>query len=154
MRESAKRLQQQAVVVEKSALPAPVLTYDTGARLWRLERAYVYADETGPRTITVPAGFRFDLSSVPRLLWWLIAPFDLSIVAPLMHDFLYKHRGQPPAGAILPPHRYSRADTDRLFRQIMEQENVSAWRRAAAYAAVRSFGRWAWRRDAMVPLAA
>ena len=50
-----------------STSPAPgcrrrSLTYLRG-RHWRLEASYTYHD--GPTAITVPAGFRFDLSSVP-----------------------------------------------------------------------------------------
>jgi hypothetical protein len=121
-----------------------VLTYKTASRRWRLEQTYDYYDESRGRRLTVAAGFEFDLSSVPRLLWWLIAPFELSIAAPLVHDFLYRYRGEPPPGSVLPPHRYTRAESDRLFRRAMEQEGVGAWRRGAAYAAVRAFGRVAW----------
>ena len=114
-----------------------------GARHWRLEADYTYHD--GPTAITVPAGFRFDLSSVPRLLWWLIAPFELSIVAPLLHDFLYESGGRPPDVSVDPPRTYTRAEVDRMFLEIMEAEDVAWWRRGLAYAAVRIFGRGAWR---------
>ena len=40
-------------------------------------------------TITVPTGFVTDLASVPRALWWLIAPFDVARAA-IIHDLLYK----------------------------------------------------------------
>ena len=99
----------------------------------------------GDTTITVPAGFRFDLSSVPRVFWSLIAPFELSIAAPLVHDFLYRHGGKPPEGSVAPPRAYTRAEADRTFRAMMEAEGVSAWRRTAAYLAVRAFGGRAWR---------
>jgi hypothetical protein len=39
--------------------------------------------------ITVNAGFVTDLASVPRLMWWLIAPFDVARAA-IIHDLLYK----------------------------------------------------------------
>ena len=99
----------------------------------------------GETAITVPAGFRFDLSSVPRVFWSLIAPFELSIAAPLAHDFLYRHGGQPPAGSIEPPRTYTRAEADRLFLTIMQAEGVAPWRRIPAYLAVRLFGRSSWR---------
>jgi hypothetical protein len=93
----------------------------------------------------VPAGFRFDLSTVPRALWWLIAPFELSVAAPLLHDFLYLHRGKPPAGSVKPPRTYTRAEADRIFFEIMRAEGVSPWRRMLGYLAVRVFGRRDWR---------
>ena len=152
--EAAFTTLRQAVRVAASRLAPPVLTYDTGRRTWRLEQAYAYRDEAGGRTISVPAGFLFDLSSVPRVLWGLIAPFELSIVAPLVHDFLYSYQGSLPAGSVTPPHAYSRAEADRLFRTTMEQEGVTAWRRQAAYASVRAFGGAGWGRTALVPVPA
>ena len=139
---SATQLDHAAVEVAESRLPAPLLTY-VGDRHWRLEADYAYRD--GDTRITVPAGFRFDLSSVPRALWWLIAPFEPSIAAPLLHDFLYLHGGRPPAGSLAPPRAYTRADADRVFREVMKAEGVPVWRRVLGYAAVRLFGRDAWR---------
>ena len=145
MRAFAYRLDHDRVEIAGSRLPPPVMTSPSIGR-WRLEAAYAYRD--GATTITVPAGFEFDLSSVPRVFWPLIGPFDLSIVAPLLHDFLYRHRGKPPAGSVEPPRTYERVEVDRLFLRIMEAENVSAWRRLLAYAAVRAFGGGDWRSPA------
>jgi hypothetical protein len=142
MNEEARQLSVEPVEVPASALPPPVLTY-LGNDTWRLEADYFYQD--GDRLITVPAGFEFDLSSVPRALWWLIAPFELSIAAPLLHDFLYENGGEPPAGSVVPPHSYSRREADDLFRRVMELEGVASWRRTLAYAAVRLFGGRAWK---------
>ncbi|MEJ7567717.1 MAG: DUF1353 domain-containing protein [Gaiellaceae bacterium] len=136
------QLDHDAVEIAGSRLPAPIVSYP-GERQWRLEADYEYRD--GATTIAVPSGFRFDLSSVPRLFWPLIAPFELSIAAPLVHDFLYRHAGRPPDGSVAPPRTYTRAEVDQMFRAIMEAEAVPAWRRILAYLAVRSFGRTAWR---------
>jgi hypothetical protein len=140
--DAARRLEQDRVDIPGSRLPPPVLTYLRG-RHWRLEADYTYHD--GPSAITVPAGFRFDLSSVPRAFWSVIAPFELSIVAPLLHDFLYQCGGRPPDVSIQPPRSYTRAEVDRMFLEIMEAEQVALWRRALAYAASRVFGGGAWR---------
>lgn len=118
----------------------PAITRDGGA--WVLVAPFKYAD--GPRTISIPRGFRFDLASIPRPLWALIAPFELSIAAPLVHDVLYRFKGMLPAGQVEPFHRYTRAEADALFHDIMHREGVSWWRRRAAYAAVRSWGWMAW----------
>jgi hypothetical protein len=139
----AHSLDHDLVDIRASRLRPPLLTW-VGGNQWRLEADYPYRD--GATTITVPAGFRFDLSSVPRALWWLIAPFELSIAAPLLHDFLYLHGSLPPAGSVDPPRTYTRADADRIFVEIMQAEGVPAWRRLLGYAAVRLFGRNAWRR--------
>lgn len=141
MKAFVRQLHHQPIRIEASRLPAPVVSYVSG-RNWRLEQAYAYQD--GDHTITVPAQFEFDLSSVPRWFWWLIAPFELSVAAPLLHDFLYRYSGSPPDGTVEPSRAYSRPQADDLFRTIMEQEGVSAWRRTLGYWAVRAFGFLAW----------
>jgi hypothetical protein len=143
MKDSVWTLDHDRVVIPGSRLPAPVVTYLVDEGKWRLEADYVYRD--GATSISVPAGLLFDLSSVPRVLWSLIAPFELSIAAPLLHDFLYRHGGKLPAGSVSPPRAYTRAEVDRMFLTIMKAETVAVWRRVPAYVAVRVFGRSAWR---------
>jgi len=145
MKQAAYRLEHERVAPHASMLPPPVISFLVGKRRWRLEHAY--ALNTQAHTIVVPAHFEFDLASVPRALWWLIAPFELSIAAPLVHDFLYHCAGQPPAGCVRPPKRFTRLETDAVFRETMDKEGVSQWRCAAAYRAVRCFGMWSWGRD-------
>jgi hypothetical protein len=142
MKPFMRELDQSPVEIPASGLPSPVLTYLVSEKKWRLEAAYGYRD--GAQLITVPDQFEFDLASIPRLFWWLIAPFELSIAAPLLHDFLYRYRGDPPAGLVEPPRSYNREEADRLFRRMMASEGVSRWRRAAAYRAVRWFGGASW----------
>ncbi len=131
------------VAIAGSRLRAPRITYDVQKKVWRLEEDYSCPHRGS--TITVPQGFEFDLASVPRVFWPLISPFDLSIAGPLIHDFLYRHGGKPPAGSIVPLREYTRRETDAVFRDIMREEGVAGWRRVAAYWAVRIFGRKAWK---------
>jgi hypothetical protein len=138
----ARTLEHEPVEIAESRLPPPILSHIGGDR-WRLEAEYAYRD--AETTITIPKGFEFDLSSVPRALWWLIAPFDLSVAAPLLHDFLYLYGGRPPAGSVAPPRIYNRAEVDAMFRGIMRKEGVTRWRQVLGYLAVRAFGRPAWR---------
>ena len=147
MKPHVRTLEQAPVDIAESRLPPPILSY-VGGRSWRLEADYPYRD--AETTITVPRGFVFDLSSIPRLLWGLIAPFELSVAAPLLHDFLYHHGGRPPAGAVVPHRVYNRAEVDAMFRGIMRKEGVPSWRRGLGYLAVRVFGRSAWREPAAV----
>ncbi len=142
MKPFARRLSRDPVAIAESSLPSPVVTYLVQERTWRLEAPYSYQDDA--HRISVPDQFEFDLASIPRPIWWLVAPFDLSIAAPLLHDFLYRYQGDPPAGSIVPPRSYSRAEADLLFRDVMAKEGVWAWRRFAAYRAVRWFGSGAW----------
>lgn len=142
MKPFALELRRDRVNIEDSSLSSPVLSYIVAKKLWQLEEAYPYQD--GQFTITVPALFQFDLASIPRPFWWLMAPFELSISAPLIHDFLYRHKGDPPADAIAPPRVYTRKESDCVFREIMRKEGVWEWRCFAAYHAVRIFGGAAW----------
>lgn len=97
--------------------------------------------------VHIPQGFRCDLSSVPRPLWWLVAPFELSVAAPLVHDFLYRCGGTTPTIIRTTPGyerpgflRRTRKEVDQLFLQVMLEEGVNPWRARVAYHAVRLFG--------------
>jgi len=83
--------------------------------------------------IVVFGGFRFDLASVPRAFWSIIAPFSLGLSAPLLHDHGYRH------------HWADRRTVDRMFRDIQQLEGVGWVRRWITWAAVRLFGGFAWR---------
>ncbi|MDJ0665419.1 MAG: DUF1353 domain-containing protein [Acidimicrobiia bacterium] len=142
MKAEVRSYEHESVAVAGSTLAAPVVTYIGPGNVWRLEADYAYQD--GPTLITVPAGFRFDLASIPRVFWWLISPFELSVAAPLLHDFLYAYKGDPPQGSLDPSRQYSRKEADQLFKRVMEIEGVPGWRRRPAYAAVRAFGWIGW----------
>lgn len=142
----------KAIKVAGSVLAPPVLTYDTEAGEWILEEPYTFThDET---RLDIPAGFRFDLASIPRALWWAIAPFELSIVAPLLHDYLYRYQGEPPRRSVAPYRTWTRKEADVLFRKVMAWESVPSWRRWSAYLAVRAFGGGAWDSHAEAKVAA
>lgn len=103
------------------------------------------ADYTVPAfgfSMRIPAGFVTDRASVPRPFWPLISPAECGAVAPLAHDWLYQHGGN--ASGLIEP--LSRVRVDRLFRVLMQLEQVLGWRRWAAWAAVRVAGWAAWRK--------
>jgi hypothetical protein len=117
-----------------SDLPIPVLSYDETAAAWTVRESF--GVETSIGLLVVSAGFVTDLSSIPRWLWWIIAPMELSTVAPIAHDYLYSHGGVVPGFPAV-----SRAETDRIFYDLMKREDVWWWRRWFAFRAVRLFGR-------------
>lgn len=103
--------------------------------------------------ITVPRGFRCDLSSSPRVVWSFISPFDLGPAA-ILHDFIYSHGGRLPVGAheqvflsryFIVTSPWTRRDADRLFARVMRESGVPRWRRRLAYLAVRLFGWKDWK---------
>jgi hypothetical protein len=42
--------------------------------------------------VTIPKGYKWDLSSVPRFLWWLLPPDGDFQIGALIHDFLYENK--------------------------------------------------------------
>jgi len=118
--------------------PEPCLIYNDDDT-WTLEREFSIASRG--YQLVVPGGFRFDLASIPRALWSLEAPFELSIAAPLIHDWGYRHGG---VFDCAPRTTFTRADVDAFFLDIMQQRGVSWLRRNVAYRVVRAFGAKAW----------
>lgn len=41
--------------------------------------------------IVIPKGFKTDFSSVPEFLWGILKPFGDFILAPIVHDYLYRN---------------------------------------------------------------
>ena len=136
-------------------LPSVYVTYDTRRKVWVLMFDYKLSlpvDHRERIDVTIPAGFEFDLASIPRPIWPLIGSFELSLVAPLIHDYFYQYTGRPvyhrrvldslpvPAGAW---HDVTRAEADQIFLDLMLREGVTPWKARAAYHAVRLFApRW------------
>lgn len=112
----------------------PTLSYTVGTGWLLVDDWTVEVDNC---RVDIPAGFNFDLASVPRPFWGLIAPFDLSIEAPLLHDFLYRNHQ---AGG----RTWKRRQVDRLFRLVQKHEGVCCWRRSLSWLAVRLCGWVAW----------
>jgi len=89
-------------------------------------------------------GFQYDRSSIPSIVpTWIISKDSLGCAAPAVHDALYRYRGDitPDTDEALvsltPHHRYTRAETDKVFREILVQRGVPSWRAWAAWAGVR-----------------
>ena len=118
----------------------PAVSYDPVARTWTL--AEDFRRVIDGREWFIPAGFSFDLASIPRALWGLLASHELGVLAPLCHDWLYRNGGLTPSAW---PVRYTRARADDLFLRQMKESGVSLLRRRAAYLAVRAFGGRSWK---------
>lgn len=114
-------------------------------RSWWLAEDY-HAPLPDGREIHVHAGFCFDLASVPRVLWALIGPHELSLPAPLIHDLLYAYGGDPrPKAARFAGGALTRREADAAFLHLMRLEFVPRWRRNLAWLAVRAVGWRYWR---------
>ncbi len=89
---------------------------------------------------TVPAGFRTDLTSVPRACRWLIDVGGDHAPAAVQHDYLcraalitYTYDDAEDVVAAPP----NRSDIDGIFRRLLDELRVSAPRRWLMWAAVR-----------------
>ena len=127
-------------------------------RKWVLERALSYRnsninidalEEVGVKCpahrITCKKGVTTDLASVPRGIWWLIAPWDIARAA-IIHDLLYKRIRQYRAGGGDDKDVISeakKASDDVFLKGMLDAEpSVPKWKIYAAYYAVVLFGRW------------
>lgn len=102
-----------------------------GRALYQLDRNLVFETRLngdGIRVV-VPAEFKTDLASTPRILRPIFPPAGTWSPATILHDYLYGVDG------------VSRFLADALFREAMAQLGVSWWRQVLAYYCVRLFGK-------------
>ena len=85
----------------------------------------------------VPVGFVTDLTSVPELLWGVIASYGRQTLPAALHDHLYA--AAAPAGS-LPRARRLRREADVLFRATLRESGAGPVRQWLMRAAVRTFG--------------
>jgi hypothetical protein len=133
---------------------------------WILERALSYRNEEidvmpleaigvkcPANKVTCVKGFVTDLASVPRGIWWLIAPWDIARAA-IIHDLLYKRIRQyrlkfedlddPNVEQIQRNYKLAKKASDKVFLMAMKDASPSVpkWKMYAAYYAVVLCGRW------------
>ena len=69
-------------------IPLAYLPNEKGERTFEIYESFKYNLSDG-RTITVPKGFKTDLSSVPSWLWSVIKPIDKALIGDIVHDYLW-----------------------------------------------------------------
>jgi hypothetical protein len=99
------------------------------SRIFRLTAPFSYLSSRGP--ITVPAGFETDGASIPRVFWSILDPFGPYFKAAVIHDWLYSRHNR----------RFTRAQSDELFKEAMRNNGLDWLRRELIYSAVR-LGGW------------
>lgn len=139
----------------------------TPPKQWVLERALSYQNDDidvesleavgvkcPANKVTCKKGFKTDLASVPRLLWMLIAPWDVARAA-IIHDLLYKcirqYRAKegsldhnPKPYEVVKTYKAAKKAADKVFLYAMKDASPSVpkWKIYSAYYAVVLFGRW------------
>lgn len=125
-------------------LPEPVLSHLGAGDRWQLVMP-CEIPMGGGVTMTVPAGFCYDLSSIPNIgpVLWIVGEDDeLSTLAPLCHDALYRHDGAVPVEWLVPYYRtFIRREADDLLYTLAVRQGCARWRARLAWAGVRVFGR-------------
>jgi hypothetical protein len=134
------------VVTTQVGRPKARVTYYPEDDEWELCEDFTYFDPITARAITAWAGLRYDLASVPQVLWWALGSHQLSVEAATIHDWLYKHGGLLPPTCVVPfQHEFTRAEADRIFRDMMLAYHVRPDRREVAFWAVRLRGARHWK---------
>tara|TARA_X000000368_G_scaffold56540_1_gene40096 strand:+ start:1776 stop:2261 length:486 start_codon:yes stop_codon:yes gene_type:complete len=105
----------------------------------------VKRDTNKTETIKVPTGFVTDLASVPRALWWAIAPFDVARAA-IIHDLLYKsirqYRWKMKDKEDKELIKEAKIASDKVFKLAMEDADpkIAGWKIYSSWKAVDLFG--------------
>lgn len=99
---------------------------------WELAQPLIYRALNGS-VYTVPAGFKTDFASVPRLPLLFALLGDVAHEAAALHDYLYTA-----------PHPCSRDRADSLLREAAIGSGVHGWQAAMLYYGVRLFGGSHW----------
>ena len=94
---------------------------------WAVEEPLVYRGRRD--RFTIPAGFRTDFASVPRIVVWLIPRFGRYTAAAILHDWL--------CTVGIETGQVTSREADGLFRRVMREQGVPVVRRWLMWAGVR-----------------
>jgi hypothetical protein len=107
--------------------------HDEATEEWVLLASLVYRSEVARDYTHVPAGFRTDFSSVPRLPLAYLVAGDTAHAPSVVHDYLYRNK----IG--------TRKMADAVFYEAMIAVGEPKWRAWLMWSAVRAAGWATWR---------
>jgi hypothetical protein len=107
--------------------PGSLTVSRVDADTWRLVDDLVYQGRW--ERFVVPAGFRTDFATVPRVVSWLIPRFGVYTLAAILHDWLCTEGIR--SGAV------TSREADGIFRRVMREGGVPVLRRWLMWAGVR-----------------
>lgn len=115
---------------------------DGEAGAWELTAPLIYSSNVLPHVVVVPAGFRTDFASVPRLplAYWLFG--NAADEAAVIHDWLYTSNVSG----------VTRKQADEVFAEASKVLGVPAWRRGPMWLGVRVCGGSHWGTGSPLPL--
>jgi hypothetical protein len=100
----------------------PILKYKKG-KLWELYEPFTKG------IYTVPKGFVYDLASIPRIFWPVLAPFGRWLPATTIHDYLYQSK------------IVNRKQADKVMFELLIEDKVNIALSLIMYLSVRIFGK-------------
>ena len=107
--------------------PGTLVVRRVNATTWALVDDLVYQGRW--QRFVVPAGFRTDFASVPRVVTWLVPRFGAYTLAAILHDWLVTEGIRSEV--------VSAREADGLFRRVMRESGVPVLRRWIMWAGVR-----------------
>jgi len=107
--------------------PGSLTVSRVDANTWALVDELVYQGSW--ERFVVPAGFRTDFASVPRVVTWLVPRFGAYTLAAILHDWLCSEGIR--SGTV------TSQDADGIFRRVMRESGVPVLRRWLMWAGVR-----------------
>lgn len=88
--------------------------------------------------VRFPEGERWNLASIPRPVWWIIAPHELGAESTLGHDKLYEYKGALPREWFLTPYRtFTRAESDQIMEDLALSSKAREWQAELAHRTLR-----------------
>jgi len=119
--------------VSQFTTPLKVMPLENGR--WELLEAFEYhvGSEDSTDVISVPVGFDTDFASIPRPLWPVFPPYDITHgKAAVIHDYLYRVQTR------------TRKQCDQIFLEAMTVLGAGWLKRTLMYQSVRWFAGGAW----------
>lgn len=101
-------------------------------------REPLFVDLGSGEPVRVPAGFKSDGASVPRLFWRCVFPpgDSRALRAAFVHDYLYR----------VPVPGWNRISADRIFLALLIADGMPIGSAVTAYIGIRIFGHKNWRK--------
>lgn len=120
-----------------AAFASKLIVDADGGLPYTLVSSLLYDSALLNRRITIEAGFRTDLASIPRICWNVLPPFGAYSAAAVVHDGLYQ------LGIAL-GFGVTRAQADAVLHEAMHVLKVPRLQRWAIYYGVRAGGWLVW----------
>jgi len=106
---------------------------------WELSKS-IKVNLSNGTSVTIPKGFETDLSSIPEIWWGIQKPFGDFILAPIVHDWMYRTNYRVEELGVYGARRFA----DREMYRISKVTNTQKWHNKLdnylRFLGVRAFG--------------